>query len=89
MALKASVGHLVQWIMVEAVERAGRMRGITAGKAKSLTDCRSLKARYMSERQLQGPVCGWPREEAACELDPEAESLGGGSHNNGSIGSMA
>lgn len=64
-ALKTSMGHLGHWTMAEAVVRAGRMRGMTAGKEKLFRDCNSLRERYIRERQLQVVLSACPGVELA------------------------
>ena len=51
--------------MAEAVVRAGRMRGMTAGKEKLFRDCNSLRERYIRERQLQVVLSACPGVELA------------------------
>ena len=58
--------------MVEAVARAGLMRVMTAGKEKLFRDWRSLRERYMMERQLQAVLSCGPGVELDCELNPES-----------------
>lgn len=54
-ALKDSRGHFGQLMIVVTVNMEPRKRGMTAGKEKFSRDWRSDKARYMMDRQEQGP----------------------------------